>query len=59
MDVSARSPLTVELRLEPVASPGGSVHVAGTVNVDGRPAQSFSGWLALLQALEALVENQK
>ena len=56
VDAVARSPLNVELQLEPVDNPGGTVHVAGTVRVDGRSSRRFSGWLDLLQVLEALVE---
>ena len=54
----ARPPLVVELRLEPVRTEDGGIHVAGTVRVDGGAARDFSGWLALLQVLEALVEDE-
>jgi hypothetical protein len=50
--------LTVELRLEPVANPGGTTHVEGSVRANGAPPQRFSGWMALLQVLEALVDDR-
>jgi hypothetical protein len=31
----------------------------GTVGVEGEPAREFSGWLGLLAALEALVEQNR
>ena len=52
-------PLVVELRFEPHANGDGGLHVAGTVSTDDGPARPFSGWLALLQVLEALVNTQK
>jgi hypothetical protein len=52
-------PLVVELRFEPHAEGDEGLHVAGTVSTDGGPVRPFSGWLALLQVLEALVTAQK
>jgi hypothetical protein len=52
-------PLTVELLLEPVANPGGTTHVEGTVRANGDAPQRFSGWMALLQVLEALVDGRE
>jgi hypothetical protein len=62
MDAVERSrvePLTVEVRLEPVANPGGTVHVEGTVRVDGASPRAFSGWMALLQVFEALLDGRE
>jgi hypothetical protein len=57
--MDAAAPLVVELRLEPQPGGDGAVHVAGTVCADGHPARPFSGWMALLQTLEALVTAQQ
>jgi hypothetical protein len=51
-------PLTVELRLSPVPNPGGTVHVEGTARTGAGAPLPFSGWMALLQVLEALIEDE-
>jgi hypothetical protein len=52
-------PVTVELQLAPVANPGGTTHVEGTVRANGAPPQPFSGWMSLLQLLEALLDGRE
>jgi len=48
-------PLRVELQLVPTVSDDGGVHVEGTVRVASGSAHAFSGWMSLLQLLEAMV----
>jgi hypothetical protein len=50
-------PLTVELTLSPSRAATGGVHVEGTARVGPGAPQAFSGWMALLQVLEAMVER--
>lgn len=51
----ATDPLTIELRLVPATRPDGAVHVEGTARLGPSTALPFSGWMALLQLLEAMV----
>lgn len=48
-------PLTIELQLVPAVSDDGGVHVEGTARVAPGSAHAFSGWMSLLQLLEAMV----
>jgi hypothetical protein len=57
--VETTSPLTVELFLQPASNRHGAVHVEGTARVDGGPVRAFSGWMALLELLEAAVAPAK
>jgi hypothetical protein len=50
-------PVTVELRLIPSSTAHGTVHVEGTARVDAGPPRPFSGWMALLQLLEGVVQD--
>ena len=50
-------PVTVELRLTPSSTAHGSVHVEGTARVDEGPPRPFSGWMALLQLLEGVMQE--
>ena len=52
-------PVTVELRLTPSSTAHGSVHVEGTARVDEGPPRPFSGWMALLQLLEGVMQEAK
>ena len=50
--------VTIELRLRPETTEGGVAHVAGTARLSSGEEHEFSGWMALLQLLEAsLAEN--
>jgi hypothetical protein len=53
----AIDPLTIELQLVPALRPDGAVHVEGTAQLGQEAVRSFSGWMALLQLLEAMVAN--
>lgn len=57
MDAISGEPIDVALRLVPERNPGGVVHVAGTARQGSAPPRSFSGWMALLQVLEAMVDG--
>jgi hypothetical protein len=48
-------PLTVELQLMPAVRDDGAIHVEGTARVAPENAHAFSGWMSLLQLLEAMV----
>ena len=50
-------PVTVELQLTPSSTAHGSVHVEGTARVDEGPPRPFSGWMALLQLLEGVMQE--
>ena len=56
MDTASDEALRVELTLSPSRASSGALHVEGTAQVRPGPAQAFSGWMALLQLLEAMVE---
>jgi hypothetical protein len=45
--------VTIELRLRPETSADGVVHVDGTARLASGQELGFSGWMALLQLLEA------
>jgi hypothetical protein len=50
--------VTIELRLRPETTEDGSAHVAGIATLPSGQEREFSGWMALLQLLEAsLVED--
>lgn len=50
--------VTIELRLRPETTDEGVVHVDGTATLPSGQELAFSGWMALLQVLEAsLVED--
>jgi hypothetical protein len=51
--------ITVELELRPARNPDGVVHVEGTARAENGSAEPFSGWMALLQLLETLVEQDR
>ena len=46
----------MELQLRPARNPDGVVHVEGTARAENGSAEPFSGWMALLQLLETLVQ---
>jgi hypothetical protein len=48
-------PLTVELQLVPALRDDGALHVEGTARIAPGSAHAFSGWMSLLQLLEAMV----
>ena len=45
--------VTIELRLRPETNEAGGAHVAGTARFASGQEHEFSGWMALLQLLEA------
>jgi hypothetical protein len=45
--------VTIELRLRPETTVDGAAHVAGTALLPSGQEHEFSGWMALLQLLEA------
>jgi hypothetical protein len=45
--------VTIELRLRPETTAEGAAHVAGVATFPSGQEREFSGWMALLQLLEA------